>query len=378
MYRDNDWSKLCPDLLRSIFESLSCLDFHRARTVCSNWYYVSRTCPLYPWRIVFRGKNSVLFDPIQDKIYTKNLLGIDFSKTHCLASYGNWILIVDSRLDFHILNVFSRERINLPSLESSLRGDRPFKFIRNDEFEFFLDLYGTKFQVTWDDFRFGKTAVLWVNGRNGDFVVSWVIKQFYIVSYKKIGNVEDDDKRWAITCTQCEDMAYKDNKLYVYTFDHYINILDFSGDYPIETIEENPYLSHPFGFVYTTYKLKVAVTNSGEVLIVLSLRELKKKFCIFKLNLEIGDWGRVESLGDEMLIFGHGVTIRAPVKDISGGGLKSDSICFLDGDHLSDSYLTMMRQPLCGVFDLAASTITWHTRLEDLSPKICWFVPGYA
>ncbi|KAG7568531.1 F-box domain [Arabidopsis thaliana x Arabidopsis arenosa] len=379
---DNGWSKLYPDLLRSIFESLGCLDFHRARTVCSNWYAVSRTCPLYPWRIVIRGKNSVLFDPIQDKIYTKNLLGIDFSKIHCLASYGNWILIVDTRLDFHLLNVFTRERINLPSLESLLRGDRPFRFIRNDDFGYFLELYGTKFLLTWNDFRFEKTAILWVNGRNGDYIVAWAIKQFYIFSYKKIGNDDvgdgDDDKRWSITCTQCEDMAYKDNKLYVYTFDHYINIFDFSGYCPKETMEENPYLNHPFRFVDTIYKLRLAVTRAGEVLIVLSLVGLDKKFCIYKLNLKIGDWEIVESLGDEMLIFGHGVTIRAPGKDISGGGLKSDSICFLYDDHLSDHHLTMKTQPVCGVFDLATSTITWHTRLEDLSSKICWFVPGYA
>jgi len=274
--------------------------------------------------------------------------------------------------------VFTRETINLPSLESSLRGDRPFRFIRNDdESGYFLELYGTKFLLTWNDFRFEKTAILWVNGRNGDYVVAWAIKQFYIFSYKKIGN-DDDDKRWSITCTQCEDMAYKDNKLYVYTFDHYINILDFSGNSPKEPMEENPYLSHPFSFVDAIYKLRLAVTREGKVLIVLSLVGLDKKICIYKLNLKIGDWEIVESLGDEMLIFGHGVTIRAPDKDISGGALKSDSICFLYDDYLSDHYLTMKRQPICGVFDLATSTITWHTRLEDLSSKICWFVPGCA
>ncbi|CAE6026599.1 unnamed protein product [Arabidopsis arenosa] len=256
------------------------------------------------------------------------------------------------------------------------------RFIRNDEFEYFLELYGTKFLLTWNDFRFEKTAILWVNGRNGDYIVAWAIKQFYIFSYKKIGNDDvgdgDGDKRWSITCTQCEDMAYKDNKLYVYTFDHYINIFDFCGDYPKEAMEENPYLSHPFRFVDTIYKLRLAVTRAGEVLIVLSLVGLNRKFCIYKLNLKIGDWEIVESLGDEMLIFGHGVTLRAPGKDISGGGLKSDSICFLYDDHLSDHHLTMKTQPVCGVFDLATSTITWHTRLEDLSSKICWFVPGYA
>ncbi|KAL0770839.1 hypothetical protein Bca101_035990 [Brassica carinata] len=106
-------------------------------------------------------------------------------------------------------------------------------------------------------------AVLWINERNGDFVVAWAIKQFYIFSYKKITN--DGDKGWSITCTRCEDMAYKDNKLYVYTYDHYINVLDFSGNCPKETLEGNHYLNHPFPFVDTTiYKMMIAIANSGE------------------------------------------------------------------------------------------------------------------
>nr|VDD29776.1 unnamed protein product [Brassica oleracea] len=40
----SDWSKLCPDLLRSIFGRLIISkDFYRSRTVCSDWYSVSTT-----------------------------------------------------------------------------------------------------------------------------------------------------------------------------------------------------------------------------------------------------------------------------------------------------------------------------------------------
>ncbi|CAF1821100.1 BnaC04g11310D [Brassica napus] len=205
-------------------------------------------------------------------------------------------------------------------------------------------------------------AVLWINERNGDFVVAWAIKQFYIFSYKKITN--DGDKGWSITCTRCEDMAYKDNKLYVYTYDHYINVLDFSGNCPKETLEGNHYLNHPFPFVDTTiYKMMIAIANSGEVMIFLSLNELNRKFCICELNLQVG---RVGSLGDQLLIFGHGVTIRGPVKD---RGIKSDSICLL--------MMIICLVIICGeerskvwCVDLATSTITWCTGLDDWSSKI--------
>ncbi|RID61970.1 LOW QUALITY PROTEIN: hypothetical protein BRARA_E01073 [Brassica rapa] len=303
MSRNVYWSKLCPnlpDLLRSIFESLTGIPL---------WIFIEPKNRLLKLRIVLQGQNPLLYDPVQDKNY---------DKAHCLASYSNWLLIVDYCLHFHLLNVFTRETINLPSLESSL-GDSPY---RNDLFECFRELYGTKFLVTWDDFKFSKTAVLWINERNGDFVVAWAIEQFYIFSYKKIAN--DGDKGWSIYYMHtCEDMAYKDNKLYVYTYDHYINFLDFSGDFPKETLEGNHYLNHPFPFVVTIYKMRIAIANSGEVMIFLSLNELNRKFCICELNLQVG---RVGSLGDQLLISGHGVTIRGPVKD---RGIKSDSVCLL-------------------------------------------------
>jgi len=44
LYENQDWSKLCPDLLRSILERLSFIDFCRAKTVCSDWYTVGKTC----------------------------------------------------------------------------------------------------------------------------------------------------------------------------------------------------------------------------------------------------------------------------------------------------------------------------------------------
>ncbi|KAG2327804.1 hypothetical protein Bca52824_010532 [Brassica carinata] len=50
--------------------------------------------------------------------------------------------------------------------------------------------------------------------------------------------------------------------------------------------------------------MRIAIANSRKVLIVLSLKEFNRKFCICKLNLEVGEWERVDSLGDEMLIFG--------------------------------------------------------------------------
>lgn len=356
-----DWSKLSTDLLRSILESLHPKDFHRARTVCSSWYSVSTTCirPLYPWRILFRKSSTLLFDPEQDKTIETEHPGTDFSK-HCLmASCSNWLLIIDPRLDLYLLNVFTCERINLPSMESLL--------LRNASF------YGN---TTSSNI----SACLWMNERTRDYVVAWSYKEHYLFSYKK-----GDDSWCEHKGARCKSLAYKNNKLYVYTSDDYVKILDLSGDSPNEIVEGNPYRNHRFHFVLQrgehVWKKKVAITNSGEVLIVLSLRGLHEQrlFCIFKMNVESGNWERVDSLGGEMLMFGYGVTIRSPIKEIDGQGIKSDSICFIDYDLWpAAGYFRPNRQIYCGIFDLASSTITWP-KISDASVlKSFWFVPGYA
>ncbi|KAL0710640.1 hypothetical protein Bca4012_017618 [Brassica carinata] len=350
-----DWSKLCTDLLRSILENLNTKDFHRARTVCSSWYSVSTTCmrPLHPWRILFRKSSTLLLDPEQEETIETEHPGIDFSKSSVMASCSNWLLMIDFRIDLYLLNVFTCERINLPSTESLLLGNASSSNI---------------------------SACLWMSERTGDYVVAWSYKEHFLFSYKK-----GDDTWRNFEGTRCRSLAYKDNKLYVYTSDDYIKVFDLSGDSPNEIVEGNPYGNRRFQFVLEreehVWKRKVAVTNSGEVLIVLSLGGLQKKrlFCIFKMNVESGIWERVDTLGGEMLMYGYGVTVRSPIREINGEGIKSDSICFVDYDLWPGAgYFRPKRQIICGVFDLASSKITWPKTSDASFLKSFWFVPGYA
>lgn len=358
------WSKLCTDLLRSILESLHPKDFHRARTVCSSWYSVSTTCTrrLCPWRILLRKSSTLLYDPEQDKTIETEHPGTDFSNSCVVASCSNWLLIIDSYLDLYLLNVFTCERINLPSMKSLLFGQ--------------VITFNVRSSLTSSS----TPACLWMNERTGDYVAAWSYKEHYLFLYKK-GDATWRNHKGA----RCRSMAYKDNKLYVYTSDGYIKILDLSGDSVKEIVEGNPCPNHRFQFFSQlgehVWRTKVAVTNSGEVLIVQSLRGLQEKrlFCVFKMNVESGNWERVDSLGGEVLIFGHGVTVRSPIKEIDGQGIKSDSICFIDYDLWPGAdYFYHTRQIKSGIFDLATRTITWPKTSDPSVLKSFWFVPGYA
>ncbi|CAL9235357.1 unnamed protein product [Arabidopsis halleri] len=136
---DDNWSEMCSDAMQLILENLNIPDFHRARSVCSKWYSVSKSCVpgsrnRYPWLILFPEKSSDskpskklftklsdtnscrLCDPRDGKTYRTRYLGDRLSEWRCLTSYGNWLLMLTPQIDFYVINVFTCERINLPSL----------------------------------------------------------------------------------------------------------------------------------------------------------------------------------------------------------------------------------------------------------------------
>lgn len=384
--KEGDWSEMCFDVLQLILESLSFPVFHRARSVCSSWYSVSKSCVRnrYPWLILFPEKFSgsescELFDPRKDKTFKTKDLGVELSESSCVASYGNWLLMLNQSLDFSILNVFSGERINLPPL-SSLRGKGRFRRENNGGL---LLVHSRNDREPIFHMNIA-TGMLWIDEKTKDFVVSWIYNDLYLFSYKK-----GDDSWWHLQGTRCLSMAYKDQKLCVYTSDHYIKILDFSGDFPKELVEEeNPYLNHPFWKVPQPWehiwKRRIAMSKSGDVLIVLSSKgfpenQEKLSFYVFKMNREGTKWERVNSLGDdEMLVFGDGLTLEASATKESGGGggiVKSDLNYFVADDVWPPQNDTIF-QSSAGVFDLKTAELTWSRFPYCSSSKNRWLVPG--
>ncbi|KAG7558639.1 hypothetical protein ISN45_Aa05g002800 [Arabidopsis thaliana x Arabidopsis arenosa] len=370
---NHDWSKLCPDLLRKIIESLNSIDYHRAKLVCSDWYSVWKTCvkrPLYPWRIIYYDDDSSsLFDPRENKIYETKLLGLS-DNSYYMASSGNWLLMLNSRLNFYIFNLLTCEKINLPSIRGGKVRLEPSSDCRQGKWGDFVDHF-RKISVSKDILGYKRSVALWIDERTGDYFVAWIFKNQYLFTHKK-----GDDSWWNWNNnwdTFSLDLAYKHSKLYLYTYYDYIKIIDFSGDSPKEEIENNPYRDHPFHCHMSQgeyiWKRRIAIQKSGEVLVILCLtKEGVHLFYVFKMNLESKKWERVKTVGDnEMLIFGHGVTIRAPVQDV-GDGIKTGSICFVKDD-VSPYYM----HSDCGVFDLATSNMTWYGHLGVNSGKTRWF-----
>ncbi|VYS58233.1 unnamed protein product [Arabidopsis thaliana] len=182
---DSKWSMLSPDLIRSILERLNFIDFHRARYISLNWYSSSELCIIQnptPWTIRFSNDNHVsLFDPLHAKTYVITDLGFDLPRSRCLATSGSWLLMLDHRTDFYLLNLFTRERICLPTLEAIDGWQMKFERVGESDF---LKTFTYREGYTSYSSRIStkiriEKAVLWVDERSRDYLVVWNLESFF-------------------------------------------------------------------------------------------------------------------------------------------------------------------------------------------------------
>ncbi|KAG7575637.1 F-box domain [Arabidopsis thaliana x Arabidopsis arenosa] len=335
-----NWSELCPDLLRCVFGRLSFTDLNRAKSVCSTWHCASRGCVpkrnQIPWLLLFpreddtnNNKSScVLFIPDdRDRVYKTRDLGVDFVRSCCLATYGSWLLMMDPMWNLNILNPLTGERIGLPLTES-----------------FVHEKARPRLKTS--------IACLWVDEKSKDYLVVWSMSHTFMVFTKKGSNTWRrliNNVGWA---ESDEHMVYnhKAQKLYVYRNAEAVSIWCFSEDDPRRVFEAK--YSNSIGVHYGDFLpvftkdnvsqwteeedvylrefvdgwVNIATTVSGQVLKIASTVQRSKRwlFSIFKPQGLTNRWDRMNSLGNEALIFDMGITVEA--KDIPG--VKRNSIYF--------------------------------------------------
>lgn len=322
---------LCTDLIRWILERLSFVDFHRARCVSSGWYLASKSCigvtnPTTPWIILFTKEEQLennnvsckLFDPRDHSCYTVRDLGFDFARSCCLASSGSWFLMLLHRTDFYLFNMFTRQKIPLPSMESIDDSD------------------ATSSSGESSDVRSIGSAVLWVDEESRDYLVVWSYNSFF--AYHKRG---DNNERWKLLkplkSEGCIDMVFKQGKLYVLTVTRSVTVFDFlGGDSPTEC-EITP----PPRWCRQGLLNNIALTLSGEVLLIESIVTQKGRcfFDIFRRDPKRkDDWIFIDSVGEEALLLDQGITVAAKDGVMTNCiYFSSDRFCRDSGIRLSNS-----------------------------------------
>ncbi|KAL1211345.1 F-box protein [Cardamine amara subsp. amara] len=318
--RNPNWLELCPDLLRCVFKRLSFLALNRAKLVCSSWHSASKHCVptsnQIPWLILFpnneeepNNSRCVLFVPEdKDKVYTSRHLGVDFVQSRCLRICGSWLLMLNPLQDLYILNPLTGERIDLPDTQNFRQYDR---------------------------------ACFWIDSKTKDYLVIIMMQSILSVFTKK------GDNKWHDTTLLgwYKDFVYshKDQKLYL--DQEHISVWDFSGHNPrrdgyLNSIWFNHYdfpswLNEKGEELYwdklLDFRTRIALTVSRDVLHVACIVQCCKTwhFRLYKTNHVERKWVKLDSLGDEALIYDMGVTV------VANGipWIKRNSIYFSGLDH---------------------------------------------
>ncbi|KAG2308909.1 hypothetical protein Bca52824_028657 [Brassica carinata] len=315
MSNEVNWSELHADVLQLILERLNIITYVGARTVCKNWYAVCKRITSVqdksPWLIIFpAGRPKCGSCLVLDfctflltgkyKFYKLHNLGNDFSTHRCIATSGSWLLMLDLRSSLYVLNVFTRERIKLPPFESH---QGRLRVERRRDTTFIIN----KSSVTARNAINKTNAVLWVDEKTKGYIVVWSIGFSYMM-YTRVGSISGEipTREGPENLHGCQDIAYKDNKLYVLSRQNQIRILDFSQELPLalpNNVEHNPFTND------RPWRVKIGVTVSDNVLMVKN--RLNKILKILKMDSEGTSWDTAETLEGEAWIMDLGVTVPA-------------------------------------------------------------------
>ncbi|XP_019087364.1 PREDICTED: probable F-box protein At4g22165 [Camelina sativa] len=339
--------------LVSVLERLNSPNFERAKSVCLSWYSASRQCVPNPkyhisWLIPFpkdRNNNSrTLFNPEEkQKRYNTQDLGVGFANSVCIATCGSWLLMQDPLIQCCIVNLFTRERRDLPSLESQL-GMLKVERIIDERFRISHDTVRVK-----SNGMIIKSPAFWIDEKTKDHIVFWGLRDWCVVYAKK------GDTSWnqIPNTSYCSDMVYKDHKLYFLNSDGGFKILDFSDEIPQRILKRGmfrsrlemarrPSRNNKLGgrlwlcrrvestdyWVFSDPKL--VVTIRGDVLkVIMKQHNMSKEWSfsvtnIYKSSGKIKKYKRVDSLGDEAMLLDLGITVPSCEID----GLNGNSIYF--------------------------------------------------
>ncbi|ESQ45836.1 hypothetical protein EUTSA_v10010442mg [Eutrema salsugineum] len=338
-----------------------------------------------------------LYSPEEDRVYETTRS--DFSGYRILGNSGKWFLVVDSRSDLYIIDVFSEEKIHLPPLESMKGGYYKLERVADKELtcKLISESYRSGVVLTAMDLR----GLLWVDDKSGNYVVVWKYVELgrQFLGYCKKG----DDHYTEIPTAKLgdvrrelrgqRDLVLKGYSLYIFTSYDYIRHLDLSGQDGFKDVSEthrfpmwrDDYMNEELlGMTTISCRDTIVVTTSGEALIVHSRGyesnenfEKHRIFRVYKrdskdLDPDTRDTRlvQVDSLGDEALFLDMGFTVPAD----HTLGIEPNSIYFTHDNRLRPDWRTP-RFDIC-VYNLATKTTKRFPVLSNFNLKDArWFLP---
>jgi len=267
----------------------------------------------------------------------------------------------------------ARKRSPLPSLESIASDTSKVRRVGDRVFE--REYNGPEYSarvatdLTCDTVR----GLLWVDESGTDYVVVWF---FDLPGHSYISFCKKGDTHYTDIPLFFRDAHFLDGlsymvlgrySLYISTSRRFVKVLDLSG--PQGFFKDITEGNKPFSMLsrYHSWDSSIAVTTSGEVLLVESNPWQRDCFRVYKYdpNVELPDYAchtvlEVDSLGGEALLLDLGFTM--PANDTLG--IEPDSIYFTR--HYRPCQLSPRDLDIC-VFNLVTKTLKRFPVPDDMS-----------
>ncbi|XP_010495494.2 PREDICTED: F-box protein At5g25290-like [Camelina sativa] len=378
---DVRWSDLPMDILRSVLERLSFVYFQRAKMVCSHWYLCSKQSSPQksgsPLLIMFLENGGCgIYHRKETRVYkTKR----ELPKIKFLANSGNWFLVLDSKSNLYIMDIFSQNKIDLPPLESIKGGQYKLKRVGDKTFK----EVGTRRCVIHKARNL--RGLLWVDKKKEEFAVVWYFHRIkYMTEYLAFcKNGEDHYHEIPARLQDVSDMVLPcRDSLYVLTISNHIRKITYKGFEDILAPFCLP--SPPTRLSFDDEcRYNIAVRPSGEILVVMSIFNRFSRpwrFLLYKKNpyrvpgnTSYNMLVKVGCLGDEALFLDLGITVPANW-DL---GIEPNSIYFSRTRHAGFSFQESSCLDVC-VFNIATKTLKRfldffnNKNLKDAR----WFLPS--
>ncbi|KAJ4755946.1 F-box protein family-like [Rhynchospora pubera] len=272
------WDELQIDLLELLLPRLSLVDCLQFASVCKEWSYASSSVQkgkVWPWLMHLpnlKYGSCKFFDPFYCKEYTLKSDALDAQDHLALRfSKGGWVVITEGNHRVFILNPFTAQVINLPSLDNYIFNGISFMSLPASPdfvvYGFFFQMYGEYVVISswrpgeeeWVSHEFRSSSPFFPSSNNPVLFQG----EFYCLGRKgELGVFNPEMESWNVLC--------KPEPVHL--------AVPWYGDEYCHLLELN-----------------------GELISVFREDDIKKPIHLFKLNQSEMVWKKVEHLGDMTL-----------------------------------------------------------------------------
>ncbi|XP_004297943.1 PREDICTED: putative F-box protein At4g22660-like [Fragaria vesca subsp. vesca] len=317
MMEESKWHELPVEVLELIMNKIASMDILRFEAVCSSWKLAAKSyvaspyynpLPQTPWLMLRNNqedKKSWRFFSLEEKrVYTIKNVFEGFQDDWCVGSSHGWLLIMDSKAVFNLVNPIARATIGLPDIQT-------------------LPEFTTNFS---GDHIF-KTAVSLDPSRNKNFVMALLATRPSRLAFYK-----HEDKTWkSLELGKVyEDIIFHHGQLYALRWNGEVAVWDFKKPLPVKTtyLQNSAYV----GSIRASY----LVESLGDILQVQRILQkdmfgdsyITSHFRVFRMNITTANWERLESLGERILFWGRHGSITSSALDFTE--LNENSIYHYD------------------------------------------------